>query len=139
MCWSLQACNFIKNRRQHRYFPKKIAKFLRTPIFANIYERSIFLVCSETIVLYYDCQSCHSLLQYTWFITLFIYFFQIFLLKRQSEKNFPIAALQEYEGKTITKIIRVFFNIYKFPDKKATFRSYAIKNVYFTFKFSLVK
>ena len=55
MCWSLQACNFIKNRLQHRCFPKKIAKFLRTPIFANIYERSIFLVCSETIVLYYDC------------------------------------------------------------------------------------
>ena len=72
------------------------------------------------------------------FVYLFI-FFQIFLLKRQSEKNFPIAALQKYEGKTITKIIRFFFNISKFPYKKATFRSSAIKNVYFTFKLSFAK
>ena len=26
-------CNFIKKRLQHRYFPLKIAKFLRTPFF----------------------------------------------------------------------------------------------------------
>ena len=34
-CWSLfsinlQACNFIKNRLQHKYFPVNITKFLRT-------------------------------------------------------------------------------------------------------------
>ena len=34
-----QACNFIKKRLQHRYFPVKFAKFLRTPILKNICER----------------------------------------------------------------------------------------------------
>ena len=29
----LQACNFIKNRIQHRCFPVNITKFLRTPFF----------------------------------------------------------------------------------------------------------
>ena len=29
----LQACNFIKRRLQHRHFPVKFGKFLRTPIF----------------------------------------------------------------------------------------------------------
>ena len=28
-----QACNFIKERLQHRCFPVKFAKFLRTPFF----------------------------------------------------------------------------------------------------------
>ena len=32
----LQACNFIKNRLQHRCFPLNIAKFLRTPVSKNI-------------------------------------------------------------------------------------------------------
>ena len=32
---SLQACNFIKKRLQHRCFPLKFAKFLRTPFFAE--------------------------------------------------------------------------------------------------------
>ena len=27
----LQACNFIKKRLQHTYFPVNIAKFLKTP------------------------------------------------------------------------------------------------------------
>ena len=39
LCWSLfliklqafQACNFIKKRLQHRCFPMKFAKFIRTP------------------------------------------------------------------------------------------------------------
>ena len=35
----LKACKFIKNRLQHRCFPVKFAKFLRTPILKNIYER----------------------------------------------------------------------------------------------------
>ena len=30
---SLKACNFIKKRLQHRYFPGKFAKFLRTTFF----------------------------------------------------------------------------------------------------------
>ena len=29
---TLQACSFIKNRFQHRFFPVNIAKLLRTPI-----------------------------------------------------------------------------------------------------------
>ena len=29
---ALQVCNFIKKKRQHRYFPVIIAKFLRMPI-----------------------------------------------------------------------------------------------------------
>ena len=32
LCWSL---NFIKKRLQHRRFPMKFAKFLRTPILQN--------------------------------------------------------------------------------------------------------
>ena len=35
----LQVCNFIKNRLQHRCFPVKFAKVLRTPILENICER----------------------------------------------------------------------------------------------------
>ena len=33
----LRACNITKNRLQHRCFPVKFAKFLRTPIFKNTY------------------------------------------------------------------------------------------------------
>ena len=32
----LKACNFIKKRLQHRCFPVKFAKFLRTPFLQNI-------------------------------------------------------------------------------------------------------
>ena len=35
----LQACNCIKKRLQHMYFPVKFAKCLRTPILKNICER----------------------------------------------------------------------------------------------------
>ena len=35
----LKACNFIKKRLQHRCFPVKFAKFLRTPILKNICGR----------------------------------------------------------------------------------------------------
>ena len=38
----LQACNFIKKRLQHRCFPVKFAKFLRTAILKNIYEQQQF-------------------------------------------------------------------------------------------------
>ena len=43
-CWSLfltklQTCYFMKRRLHHRYFPMDIAKFLRTPILKNIWER----------------------------------------------------------------------------------------------------
>ena len=36
---SLQSCNFIKKRLQHRCSPVDIAKFLRTPVLKNIRER----------------------------------------------------------------------------------------------------
>ena len=36
---SLQACNFIKKRFQHRCFPVKFVKFLRAHILKNICER----------------------------------------------------------------------------------------------------
>ena len=36
---SFRVCNFIKKRIQHKYFPAKLAKFLRTPILKNICER----------------------------------------------------------------------------------------------------
>ena len=35
----LKACNFVKKRPQHRFFPVNIAKFLRTAILKNIWER----------------------------------------------------------------------------------------------------
>ena len=114
------ACNFIKNRLQHRCFPKKIAKFFKNTYFCE-YLRTIYFPC----LLWNDCVIIWLLelsfpitvyLVYN-FVYLFI-FFQIFLLKRQSEKNFPIAALQKYEGKTITKIIRFFSTFPSFPIKK---------------------
>ena len=38
-CGGLKACNFIKKRLQHKYFPKNIAKYLRTAILKNMCER----------------------------------------------------------------------------------------------------
>ena len=35
----LKACNFVKKRLQHRCFPVKFSKFLRTPILKNICEQ----------------------------------------------------------------------------------------------------
>ena len=34
-----KACNFIKKKLQHRYFPVTFAKILRTPILKNICQR----------------------------------------------------------------------------------------------------
>ena len=42
-----QTCNFIKNRLQHRYFPVKFTKCLRTPNLKNIYQR-LLLYCTRT-------------------------------------------------------------------------------------------
>ena len=39
----LQACNFIKKRLQHRCFPVKFTKSLKTPVLKNIYERPLLL------------------------------------------------------------------------------------------------
>ena len=41
LCWSLslirpEACNFVKQRLKHRYFPVKFKKFLRTSFSQNI-------------------------------------------------------------------------------------------------------
>ena len=35
----LQSCNFIKKRLQYRCFPINIAKFVKTPVLKNIFER----------------------------------------------------------------------------------------------------
>ena len=40
----LRACNFIKNRLQHRFFPVNIANFLRIPILKNICERLLLVL-----------------------------------------------------------------------------------------------
>ena len=50
-CWSLfliklqvlKTCNFIKKRLQHRCFPVKFAKFLRTPFFFTKHFRWLLL------------------------------------------------------------------------------------------------
>ena len=47
----LKACNFIKNRPQHRYFPAKFTKFLRTPFFTE-YIRQVLLEISHELSLY---------------------------------------------------------------------------------------
>ena len=58
-CWTLfnkvavpEACSSIKKRLQHRCFPVYIAKFLRTAILKNIYERllltSLFIMVFHT-------------------------------------------------------------------------------------------
>ena len=39
-----QTCNFIKKRLQYRCFPVKLAKYLRTPILKNIYERLLLVL-----------------------------------------------------------------------------------------------
>ena len=44
----LRACNFIKNRLQHRCFSVNIAKFLRTSILKNICER-LFLTLQSSV------------------------------------------------------------------------------------------
>ena len=35
----MKACNFIKKKLQHRFFPVKFAKFLKTPILKTICEQ----------------------------------------------------------------------------------------------------
>ena len=55
--WSLflrdrQACNFIKERLRHMYFPVKFAKCLRAPILKNICERLLLLEL-ETRILFF--------------------------------------------------------------------------------------
>ena len=46
----LQACNFIKKILQHRCFPMKFAKFLRTPILKNIFERLLLFVSPQDTI-----------------------------------------------------------------------------------------
>ena len=47
----LKACNFIKKRLQHRFFPVKFAKFLRTP-FLTEHVRWLLLEISHELSLY---------------------------------------------------------------------------------------
>ena len=42
-----KARNFIKKRLQHKCFPVKFARFLRTPILKNLYER---LLCISYVL-----------------------------------------------------------------------------------------
>ena len=48
LCWSLlQACKFIKKRLQHRCFPVKYVKFLRTSILKSICKRLLLFVSHQ--------------------------------------------------------------------------------------------
>ena len=55
LCWSLffnkytglKACNFIKKRLQHKFFPVKLAKFLRTPFFTEHVRRLVLEIAHE--------------------------------------------------------------------------------------------
>ena len=53
----LQACNFIKNRLQHRCFPVDIAKFLRTTYF----EEHLQTAASAP---FENCQKLHELINF---------------------------------------------------------------------------
>ena len=44
----LLACNFIKKRLQHRYFPVNIANFLGTPISKNICKQLLLIISSSS-------------------------------------------------------------------------------------------
>ena len=43
-------CNFIKKRLQHLHFPVKFAKFLRTSILKNIWERLLLFVLPQNTI-----------------------------------------------------------------------------------------
>ena len=55
LCWSvffnkykgLKACNFNKNRLQHKLFPVQFAKFLRTPFFTEHVRRLLLEISCE--------------------------------------------------------------------------------------------
>ena len=51
----LQPCNFFKKRLQHRCFPVKFAKFLRTPILKNICKRPLLIERTPDVgVIYFN-------------------------------------------------------------------------------------
>ena len=63
LCWSLlQACNFIKKRFQHRYFPVNIAKFLRAPIFRRNHWTAASLYQSFPVLSSIRCNEFNSLM-----------------------------------------------------------------------------
>ena len=92
---SLQACNFIKKRLQHRFFLVKFAKLLRTPILKSVCKRRLLeldlyncwsqeislIVCDEISTglffppvnicllisyLEYHCIACFNCLKMSW-------------------------------------------------------------------------
>ena len=69
-CWSLflikQACNFIKNRLQHRGFRMKTTKFLRTTFLKNTCERLLFLCRFHKKILQKKCLWSNSCFLATW-------------------------------------------------------------------------
>ena len=49
-------------RLQHRCFPVKFAKFLKTPVLRNICERLLFILSSTEVTFQaYETYNCHSL------------------------------------------------------------------------------
>ena len=47
-----KACNFVKKKLQHRCFPVKFAKFLRTPFFT---EHLCVAASEYTVFQFYSC------------------------------------------------------------------------------------
>ena len=86
----LKACNFIKKRLQHNFFPVKFAKFLRT-IFFTEHVRWLFLEISNELSLYwiweqlmvsfrgtYGPSSAYFILLPVFRFFLFLFFFLLF-------------------------------------------------------------
>ena len=75
LCWSLflnkaarlKVCNFIKKRLQHRWFPVKNVKFLRTHSLKNICKRLLVIInqslftCSNSIFSEFNSGSCSDI------------------------------------------------------------------------------
>ena len=98
LCWSLffnkyaglKACNFIKKRLQHRFFPVKFPKFLRTPFFTEhvrwlllkiSHELSLYCIWEQWIVSFrgtYGPSSAYFILLRMFLFFLFLSFFLIF-------------------------------------------------------------
>ena len=67
-CNFFEACDCLKKRLQHRYFPVKFAKFLRTPFWRHlpttasvIWYESYLLSYVSTIVIGQNLRSCYLL------------------------------------------------------------------------------
>ena len=75
LCWSLfskvaglKACEFIKRRLQHRCFPMKFTKFLRTPILKTICGRLLLDLEKKVSVLITTARSTSAIFQNYYFL-----------------------------------------------------------------------